>query len=141
MTFTEGISLFNSTYKVFSKVVLNRIVLYVEDCLGDYQYGFRKSRSTREQLFTIGQLIEKKYEFWENMWQTFIDFKKVYDSIHRESITLRILKRVRTQHVTSGTFISRNGVKAGRRPITSTLQSCPREGSKDAIRKCRLIIN
>lgn len=138
MTFTEGISLLNSSYKVFSKVLLNRIILYAEDCLGDYQYGFRKGRSTREQLFTIGQLIEKKYEFRENMWQTFIDFKKVYGSIHRESIALRTLKRVRTQHVTSGTFIV---VKAGRHPVTSTLQSCPRESSKDAIRKCRWIIN
>lgn len=80
----RGISLLNSAYKVFSRIILNRMVPYVEDCLGEYQCGFRKGRSTTEHLSVIGQIIEKRYEYWQNMWQLFIDFKKAYDSIHRE---------------------------------------------------------
>jgi len=52
--------LLNFEYKIFSKVLLNRIVAYVEDSLDDYQCGFRKDLSTTEQLFIIGQLILKK---------------------------------------------------------------------------------
>jgi len=44
----RGISLLNSVYKVFSKILLNRLILYVEECLGEYQSGFRKGRLTIE---------------------------------------------------------------------------------------------
>ena len=57
----RGISLLNSAYKVFAKILLNRLTPYVEENLGRYQCGFRKGRSTTEQLSVIGQLIEKKY--------------------------------------------------------------------------------
>ena len=59
----RGISLLNSAYKVFAKILLNRLTPYVEENLGRYQCGFRKGRSTIEQLSVIGQLIEKKYEY------------------------------------------------------------------------------
>jgi sorting nexin-29 len=101
--------------------------------LGEYQCGFRKSRSTTEQLSIIGQIIEKKYEYRQNMWQIFIDFKKAYDSIHRESLynimyefgfpkklialTRMCMEntkyRVRTQNITSGTFTVGTGLKQG----------------------------
>lgn len=75
----RGISLLNSAYKVFSKVLLNRISPYIEESLGEYKCGFRKGRSTIEQIAIKGQIIEKKYEFRQNLWQIFIDFKKAYD--------------------------------------------------------------
>jgi len=58
----------------------------VEENLREYQCGFRKGRSTIEQLSVIGQIIEKKYEYRQNIWQLFIDLKKAYDSVHRESL-------------------------------------------------------
>jgi sorting nexin-29 len=82
----KGIVLLNTVYKVYSKILLARFTPYSEECLGDYQCGFRKGKSTIEQLPTIGQIIEKKYEYHQNMWQVFIDFKKAYDSIHRDSL-------------------------------------------------------
>jgi len=79
----RGISLLNSAYKIFSNILLNRLEPYVEENLGEYQCGFRKGRSTIEQLSVIGQIIEKKYEYRQKIWQLFIDFKKAYDSVHR----------------------------------------------------------
>lgn len=38
----KGISLLNTAYKVFSKVLLSRLTPYAEECLGQYQCGFRK---------------------------------------------------------------------------------------------------
>jgi len=37
-------------------------------------------------LSVIGQIIEKKYEYRQNIWQLFIDFKKAYDSVQRKSL-------------------------------------------------------
>jgi len=47
-------------YKIFSKILLNWLTPYVEENLGRYQCGFRRGRSTIEQLSVIGQLVEKK---------------------------------------------------------------------------------
>lgn len=82
----RGISLLNTAYKVFSKVLLGRLVPYVKESLGEYQCGFRKGKSTVKQLSIIGQIIEKKYEYRKDFWQIFVDFRKAYDSIHRESL-------------------------------------------------------
>jgi len=93
-----------------------------------------KGYSTTEQLSIIGQIIDMRYKYRQNMWQLFIDFKKAYDRIHRVSLynimydfgfpkKLIILTkmcmedtkyRVRTQNVTSGTFKVETGLKQGR---------------------------
>jgi sorting nexin-29 len=59
---------------------------YVDENIGSYQCGFRKEKSTIDQLSIIAQIIEKRYEYRQNVWQLFIDFKKAYDSVHRESL-------------------------------------------------------
>jgi len=83
----RGIALLNTTYKVFSKILLGRLEPIAEECIGDYQCGFRKGRSTIDQLSIIGQSMEKKHEFRSNFWQVFVDFKKKsYDSIHRDNL-------------------------------------------------------
>jgi len=58
----RGIVLVNTVYKVFSKILLARLTRYSEECLGVYQCGLRKGKSTIEQLAIIGRIIEKKYE-------------------------------------------------------------------------------
>ncbi|KAL4098346.1 hypothetical protein QTP88_022976 [Uroleucon formosanum] len=129
----RGISLLNSAYKVFSKVLLNRISPYIEENRGEYQCGFRKGRSTIEQITIIGRIIEKKYEYQQDLWQIFVDFKKAYDSVHRESLynimtefgipkKLRNLVRmcmegahykVRIDQTISETFTVETGLKQG----------------------------
>lgn len=56
----RGISLLNTVYKVFSKILLGRLEPLAEECIGNYQCGFRKGKSTIDQLATIEQLQEKK---------------------------------------------------------------------------------
>ena len=52
--------------------------------MGDHQRGFRHNRSTIDHIFCIHQIIEKKWEYNEEVHQLFIDFKKSYDSVRRE---------------------------------------------------------
>jgi len=81
----RGISLLNTAYKVFSKILIGRLQPFADECIGEYQCRFQKVKSTIDQLSVIRQIIEKKFEYKQNVWQMFVDFKKAYDSIHRES--------------------------------------------------------
>jgi hypothetical protein len=80
----RGISLLSSAYKVLSSILLARLTPYVNEIIGDHQCGFRRNRSTVDQIFYILQILEKKWEYNGMVHQLFIDFKKAYDSIKRE---------------------------------------------------------
>ncbi|KAJ4436467.1 hypothetical protein ANN_16498, partial [Periplaneta americana] len=79
----RGISLL-LTYKILSNILLRRLTPYVDEINGDHQCGFRRNRSTIDQIFSIRQIMEKKWEYKGTVHQLFIDFKKAYDSIKRE---------------------------------------------------------
>jgi hypothetical protein len=49
------------------------------EIIGDYQYGFRRNRSTIDQIFYIRQIVENKREYNETIHQLFIVFKKAYE--------------------------------------------------------------
>lgn len=48
--------------------------------------GFRKGKSLIYQLLIIEQLMDRKLEFRSNEWKVFMDFKKAFDSIRRDSL-------------------------------------------------------
>ena len=79
----RGISLINTAYKILANILLERLKPIVESGLGDYQCGFRKNRSTVDQIFTVRQMLEKCWEFNRVIHQLFIDFRQAYDSILR----------------------------------------------------------
>jgi hypothetical protein len=57
---------------------------YVNEIIGDHQCGFRRNRSTMDQIFYIRQILEKKWEYNGTEHQLFIDFKKACDLVKRE---------------------------------------------------------
>ena len=59
---------------------------YANDIIGEYQYGFRRNRSTVDHIFSIRQILEKKWEYNKDVCQLFIYFEKAYGSIKRESL-------------------------------------------------------
>jgi hypothetical protein len=50
----------------------------------DNQCEFRRNSSTTDRIFSIRQILEKKWEYNEAVHQLFIDFKKAYDSVRRK---------------------------------------------------------
>jgi hypothetical protein len=72
------------TYKILSNILLSRLTPYAEEIIGDHQCGFRRNRSTTNHIFSIHQILEKKWEYNEAVHQLFIDFTKAYDSVRRE---------------------------------------------------------
>lgn len=87
----RGISLLNCGYKIFTNILYERLNKYAENILGDYQCGFRKSRSTTDQGFIITQIFEKCYEYMIDIHCLFVDFQQAFDSLDRTQISLRLL--------------------------------------------------
>ena len=83
-SFTRSISLLPTAYKILSNILLSRLTPYAKEIIADHQCGFRRNRSTIDHIFCIRQILEKKWEYNEEVHQLFIDFKKAYDSVRRE---------------------------------------------------------
>jgi sorting nexin-29 len=82
----RGIRLLCVACKIFSNILFNRLMLYVEATTGDYQCGYRGERSTVDQIFTIRLILEKCSEHGKDTHNLFIDFKAAYDSIDTHSL-------------------------------------------------------
>jgi hypothetical protein len=55
----RGISLLSTSYKILSNILLARLTPYADEIIGDQQCGFRRNRSTTDQIFYIRQILEK----------------------------------------------------------------------------------
>jgi hypothetical protein len=53
----RGISLLSTAYKILSNILLERLTQYVNETVGDHQCGFRRNRSTTDQIFYTRQIL------------------------------------------------------------------------------------
>jgi hypothetical protein len=79
-----GYHCLSTLYKILSNILLSRLVPYINEIVGHHRWGFRRNRSTTDQISCIHQKLERKWEYNETVQQLFIDFKKAYDSMRRE---------------------------------------------------------
>ena len=47
----RGLSIFPTTYKILSNILLSRLTPYVEEIIGDHQCRFRHTTSTTDHIF------------------------------------------------------------------------------------------
>jgi hypothetical protein len=71
-------------------ILVSRLGPYIDEIIGDHQCGFRHNRSTTDQIFSIHQILEKKWEYNETVHQLFIDFKSWDGFIWTGLVWLRI---------------------------------------------------
>jgi hypothetical protein len=65
---------------------LGKIKPYTEKVMGDYQNGFRDGRSVINNIFALRIINGKLWEYNQSVQNSFTDFKKAYDSIHRDAL-------------------------------------------------------
>ena len=82
----RGITLLSIPGKVFNRVLLERIKAATDSRLRDEQAGFRKNRSTTDQIATLRILVEQSLEWNSNLIVNFLDYEKAFDSIDRGTI-------------------------------------------------------
>jgi hypothetical protein len=63
------ISLLSTTYKMLSNILLSRLLLYIDEIIGDRQFGFQRNRSNTDHIFCIRQILEKKWRYNETVHQ------------------------------------------------------------------------
>ena len=84
----RGITLLSVVSKVMGRIVIDRIRTGVESKLRKEQASFRPGRGNTEQIFILRNIIEQSIEWQSSLYINFIDFKKVFDSVHRDSLWL-----------------------------------------------------
>ena len=67
-------------------ILIQRLQEELDVTLREEQAGFRPKRSCCDQIFTLRNIIEQAKEFNFPLALNFVDFKKAFDSIHRESL-------------------------------------------------------
>ena len=72
----RGISLLNTCYKIYAKIIMKRLNDIAEEKILEYQNGFRRGRSCTDASFTIKLLIEKRIEHNLEMHACFVDLEK-----------------------------------------------------------------
>lgn len=83
----RGISLLSIAGKILARVLLNRLIKHLEqDLLPESQCGFRAGRGTVDMIFAARQLQEKCQEQHQDLYSTFVDLTKAFDTVSRQGL-------------------------------------------------------
>ena len=84
----RGISLLSIAGKILAKKLLNRLNAHLDQAglIPESQCGFRKDRGTIDMIFTARQLQEKYQEQNVDIYMTFVDLTKAYDTVSRDGL-------------------------------------------------------
>ncbi|KAM9980209.1 hypothetical protein ACTFIZ_006456 [Dictyostelium cf. discoideum] len=139
------ITLLNVDYKIYSKIINNRILRFLNNVISPFQTGFVPRRILHDNIITLNSVIDmaqREIQVNSNIAPiiTFYDFEKAFDSISHKAIvrTLSNLKlplkfinaitnllmnsstAVYINNKLSSKFISKRGTKQGD-PISPTI--------------------
>ncbi|KAK3551056.1 hypothetical protein QTP70_011498 [Hemibagrus guttatus] len=79
----RGITLLSLPWKVYSRVLERRVRPLVEPRIQEEQCGFRPSRGTLDQLYTLHRLLEGSWEFAQSVHMCFVHLEKAFDRVPR----------------------------------------------------------
>jgi len=95
----RGISLSNTGYKIYSKIIAKRLTAIAKVLILEEQNGFRKGRSCTDCIFSASQIIEKHREFNIPTYIAFIDLKKAFVSVDRDELWTIMLSKGIPNHL------------------------------------------
>ena len=81
-------------YKLIQRVMLTRITLIIECILPPEQAGFRRGRSTLDQVAQITDDIEKSFDMGQAIEAVFLDLTSAYDTVWLKGLHLKIQKAI-----------------------------------------------
>ncbi|KAK6762859.1 hypothetical protein RB195_023530 [Necator americanus] len=111
--------------KLITRVILNRIEKVLDERQPCEQAGFRKGFSTIDHIHTVSKLIEVSREYKMPLCLTFIDLKKVFDSVETEAVVETLDNQgVPTQYIKRGV---RQGDTISPKIFTATLENAMRK--------------
>lgn len=84
------IALISHLSKVLMMILAERLTGQTEEYLADEQAGFRKDRSTVQQILALRLIAEKARRKKKKIYNCFVDFQKAFDSID-QNVTWAVL--------------------------------------------------
>ena len=94
------ISLLCHTYKLFERLILNRIAEHVDAKLIPEQAGFRPGKSCTSQLLNLMEHIEDGYEKRLITGAVFVDLSAAYDTVNHRRLLSKVLEMTGDVHLT-----------------------------------------
>ena len=90
----RGISLVNCAYKLYANILADRLSEFVEsnDILPDGQNGFRKKRSTIDNIYILNTCIQTAISKGESLYAGFVDYTAAFDKINRHKLFEKLKK-------------------------------------------------
>ena len=86
------ISLLCHTYKLFERLILNRIAEHVDAKLIPEQAGFRPGKSCTSKLLNLTEYIEDGYEKRLITGAVFVDLSAAYDTVNHRRLLSNVLE-------------------------------------------------
>ena len=96
----RSISLLCHTYKLFERLILNRIAEHVDAKLIPEQAGFRPGKSCTSQLLNLTEHIEDGYEKRLITDAVFVDLSAAYDTVNHRRLLSKVLEITGDVHLT-----------------------------------------
>ena len=82
----RGVTLLSVPGKVFARLLLKRIRSHLLATQRPEQSGFTPKKSTTDRILALRVLIERRLEYRQKLLAAYVDLKKAFDSVHRESL-------------------------------------------------------
>ena len=91
----RGLTVNSCIGKLFNCILNNRLTDLVdkEKVIPDCQIGFKKGARTSDHIFILNTLFRKYVKDNNKLFLCFVDFKKAYDSVWREALMLKLLRK------------------------------------------------
>ena len=88
----RGISLLSTISKIYTSVLNNRLVKYLENMnlITEEQGGFRKGRSCIDQIFTLTSIIKNRQNLSKDTFVAFVDMEKCFDWVDRDMMLFKL---------------------------------------------------
>jgi len=80
------ISLSNTIYKIYARILQQRIAEGIDEALQETQYGFRAGKSTSDAIHIIRRIMDMAERAGENINLLLIDWEKAFDKISHDGL-------------------------------------------------------
>lgn len=103
------ISLLSHVYKLFTRVIVNRLKNKLDSYQPREQAGFRSGYSTCDHLQAVKTLIEKCHEYQKPIMVTFVDYEKAFDSVEAWAVENSLVEsRVDERYIKMVKYLQEN---------------------------------
>ena len=82
----RGISLLSVAFKLFSGLILKRLVSHRERQRREKQAGFRPGRGCIDHIPNLHQILEQRHTFRQPTMVVFLEFGFAFDSVDRQAL-------------------------------------------------------